>query len=152
MRRGNSGFLPVIAVVVLVALAIFVIFMSQSFQPKPPIEVMWSLDPSVVKENERSKLTLTFSNLDLKTHEVKVSFDTSPRILVYEGNEHLLQQNKYTFVLEASDPSEQRVFTLSGNLEAGTLGSQYPILFNVLVDGNELSKNWSDPVLTIQKP
>ena len=151
LRGRNSEFSWVFGIILLVAATIILISASQYFQPKQPIEVVWSLDPSTIKENERSKLTLTFNNLDLKTHEIQVFFGTSPRISIYEGNEHLLQQNTYTFTLEASDPSEQRVFTLRGTLEAGTLSSQYLIPYSVCVDGKELPKNWDEPVLTIQR-
>ena len=151
MKRKNSGVSPLIGVIILIALAAIIIVMLQPFSPKPSIEVAWSLEPPTVKENERSRLTLSFTNIDLKTYEIKVFFDTSPRLSIYEGNEHLLQQNTYAFTLEASDPSEQRVFTLSGTLEAGTLSSQYSIPFSVYIDGKELPKNWDEPILTIQR-
>lgn len=152
MKVGNSGISSLKVIFFLVAIAIITISIHYVPKPKPSIEVRCSLDPKTIKESERSELTLTLNNLDLRTHEIKILFDTSHRVSIYEGNEHPLQENAYTFVLEAADPSEQRVFSISGNLEAGTLSSQYPILFGIYVDGNELSKTWDAPVLTILKP
>ena len=152
MRPRNSGIAPLIAIIFVVALILVSVYVVRHFSPKPPIEVAYSLEPSTIKENERSQLILTFNNIDLKTHEIGIVFAISHRISVYEGSERLLQENTYSFVLEATDPSEQRVFTVSGSLEEGTLSSQYPISFRVFVDGNELRKTWDDPILTIQKP
>lgn len=152
MRSRNSGIAPLIAVILVVALIFVSVYAFRHFSPKPPIEVVYSLEPSTIKEKERAHLILTLNNVDLSTHEIGIVFDISHRISVHEGSERLLQENMYSFVLEAADPSEQRVFTVSGSLEEGTLSSQYPISFRVFVDGNELRKTWGDPILTVQKP
>jgi len=152
MRPRNSGIAPLVAIILIIALIGATIYIAQLFSPKPPIEVAYSLEPSTIKEGERSQLTLTFNNIALRTHEIEIVFDISHRISIYEGSERLLRENTYSFVLEATDPSEQRVFTVSGSLEAGTLSSQYPIAFRVFVDGNDLRKTWGDPILTVQKP
>jgi len=152
LRSENSGYLRSIGIIVMAAAAIIILSTVRFYQPKPPIEIEGVLDPLTIKVNERSTLTLTVKNLNLETHEIKVIFDTSRHISIFEGNQHLLEHNTYTFILEAADPSEQRVFTLSGTLEVGTLSSQYLIAFNVYVGGDKLQKNWDDPILTIQKP
>jgi len=152
LRNKNSGFAFLIGILAIAALVIIAILILQFARPKPMVEVMYAIDPSTIKENERSKLTVTFKNVDLKTHEIAVAFEISPRISVYGGNEYLLQDNTYTFRLEATDSDERRVFTISGNLETGTISSQYLIHFSVYVDGDKLSQNWDTPILTIREP
>jgi hypothetical protein len=119
--------------------------------PKPPIEVHPSLNPSTIKEEESAQLTLSLKNLDLKTHQIKIVFDVNPRIVVYAGTEVLLQDHTFSLTLDASKPSEERVFTMTDLLETKISSSNCPINLKVYVDENELSKTWDDITLTIKK-
>jgi hypothetical protein len=151
LKNSDSGSAIAIVVIALLIVAIAAVSLLNAHHPESPIEVLGSLEPSTIKVGERSKLTLTFNNLDLKTHEVTLIFNTNPRILIYEGSEQLLQNNSYTFILEAADPSETRVFTLTGNIESGILSANYPIAYSVHADGNRIQQSWSDAILTIQR-
>lgn len=136
----------------MLALAFVVIIATPSiFKPKAPIEVAVSLNPTSIKENETSKLTLSVKNTDLKTHTIRFVFDTNPLIAIYAGSEQLLHNNAYSFAIEASDPSEERVFTVAGSLDEKVSSSDYPIAVHVYVDGNALSEAWNDVVLTIRQ-
>lgn len=153
MKNAKSGLASVVVAIILLAVlaGILAYVFSQFGEQKPLVEVVSSLEPSTVKEGERAMLVLNFKNVDLKTHEITVTFSVGPHISIYEGNELPLQQNRYSFVLEASNPSEQRAFGVSGTLETGTLSAEYLIAFNVSVDGQDEQKHWSEPILTIQK-
>jgi hypothetical protein len=123
----------------------------QALLPKPSVEVHLSLDPSTIKENQSARLTLSLKNLDLKTHQLTIVFNVNPRIQVYAGTEQLLQNYTFSLRLEASQPADERVFTMTGSLEPGISSSDYPISLNVYDNGNELNKAWDDVTLTITK-
>lgn len=143
---------PIITVIIILVVVFFIaLVLPPMLAPSPPISVKSSLDPSTIRENERAKLTLSFENSDLKTHDIKLVFDTSPRILIYAGTEQLLQDKTYSFTLEAVDPSEERVFTVTGSLEEKVSSCEYPINLKIYVDGNELQKTWDDIVLIVKK-
>jgi hypothetical protein len=146
---ANSRLLGLL--VVLVAFIIFMTVLSPMFGAKPPIEVNLSLSPTTIKENEAAKLTVLLKNLDLKTHNIRFVFDTTPRISIYAGAEKLLADNAYSFTLEATDPSEEKVFTVKGSLEEKTSRAEYPIDLKVYVDGNGLLKTWDDILLDVRK-
>lgn len=152
MKKAKSGLASaVVAIILLIIFAGIMAYFSQVGRQKPPVEVSSSIEPSTIKENKQAVLYLTFKNVDLRAHEITVTFKVGPRISIYEGTESLLQQNTYSFDLEASNPSEQRAFGISGTLEPGTLSAQYSIAFTVTVDGKDEPKHWTEPVLTIQK-
>lgn len=146
LATSKIGFVVVIAIILITMTAL-----SPLSKPRPPVGVLISLDPTIIRENETSKLTLSVENSDLKTHIITSFFDTSPRISIYAGNEQRLHDNTYSFTIEASDPSEERVFTVTGSLDEKVSSSDYPIALHVYVDGNALSKAWDDVVLTIRK-
>lgn len=124
--------------------------------PKPPIEISkLSIEPSPVKEGEKSILIVSVKNLDLKTHEIKFIFDVGPRVLMYAGAEQLLPKSNsfyvYTFTLEAADPAEERVFAVTTTLEEGISSADYTLSLMVFIDGEELRKTWDDLALTVRK-
>ena len=151
MTKKNSGVAQVILVVILAVIIVVAILLSIPKGPKPPIEVRCSLASSTINENEFSVLTVSIKNLDLKTHKITLVFDASSRISIYAGTERLLQQNMYTLTLDATDPSQQKVFTVSGSLDQKVSSAQYPLVLKVYVDGNELKKNWDDLLLTVKR-
>ena len=151
MRRRNSGLGQIILIVIFAAIIFVLVISFVPKGPKPPVDIECSLDPLTITQNERSLLTISIENLDLKTHEIKFVFDASSRISIYAGTERLLEQNTYAFTLDATNPSERKAFTMSGSLDQKVSSAQYPILLKVYVNGNELAKNWDDLLLTVRR-
>jgi hypothetical protein len=145
--------LMTVALFMIAAIALFAFVEGglNALLPKPSVEVHLSLNPSTIRENEIAQLTVSLKNLDLKTHQLKLAFDINPRILVYAGTEQLLQDDTFLLTLEASQPSDERIFTMTGVLEAKSSSCDYPISLKVYENGNELSKTWNDITLTIKK-
>jgi uncharacterized protein (DUF58 family) len=149
---SKSAMSSIIGVVLILAFfGVIMTVLPGALRPKPPIEVNVSLSPTTIKENEIAKLTLSLKNSDLKTHQIRIVFDTNPRILVYAGTEQLLRDYTFSLTLEASKPSDERVFTMTGVLEERVSSSDYPVTLKIYVDGNELAKTWDDAVLTVKK-
>ena len=141
--------------VVLVAIVVIAVVGWSLTQSKHPGSVRFFIDRSVIKHGKNATITVAVENFDLKTHVVEYRFNVSHRLLIYEGAENLLPRNDsecvFTYTLEASIPSEERVFVVVGTLEEGVLSATYPISLAVYFDGNELEKTWSDLTLTVER-
>jgi len=151
MKKGKIGLAPVVAVLALLFVIVAIVAISSFPEQKSSVEVQCSLDPSTIRENGHTTLIVTFKNADLKTHKITIAFSQRSHIRIHKGNEAPLQDNKYAFVLEATDPSAKKAFGISGNLDADILSAQFQVSFDVAVDGKMLRKDWADPVLTINR-
>ncbi|MFQ5758695.1 MAG: hypothetical protein ACE5IF_03360 [Candidatus Bathyarchaeia archaeon] len=117
--------------------------------------VKFSIDRSVIKHGENATITVTVENFDKLTHNVEYRFRVNARVSIYEGAEKPLPRigSQYTFnyTLEATIPSDTRVFVVIGSLEELVLSATYPISLTVFFDGEELEKTWSDLTLTVEE-
>lgn len=153
----NSG-IKIIMLIIIIFIAILLVYWAYHgfFVPKSPIEISnFSIKPSFIKEGKRASITVGVRNLDMKTHEIKLIFKVSPRVLIFKGAEQPLPKENsfytYTFTLDAADPEEERIFTVTATLEEGISRADYPLSLSVLVDGKELRKTWKDLSLTVQR-
>jgi len=146
MRKTLFVVLVVIAVIAMVGFWF-------SMQPTEP--VAFSIDLPVIKKGENATLTVTVKNLDLKMHFVEYRFEVNDKVSIYEGAEELLPRTGlvYTFnyTLEATIPSDTRVFVVTGTLEEGTPSITYSISLIIYFDGREIEKTWNDLNLKVEK-
>jgi len=143
-----------VALALVIVISIAILFRPSSQQL--PIEISdFSIKPSSVKEGNKATITVNVKNVDLKTHQIKFLFNVSPRVSMYAGAEQLLPKDNsfyvYNFTLEAADPTEKRLFTVTATLEEGTSRVDYPLSLTVSFDGEELKKTWDDLTLTVEK-
>jgi hypothetical protein len=118
--------------IILLAFLIFIIIIvvtTYIFYENPPenkssVTLKVSLNPSTIKAN--SKVT------------------------IYSGNNPLID-NKYSFVLDASDPSEERIFNVDALLEEWVSGSEYTIFVNLYVDGDEIGEESQKLTLSVKE-
>ncbi len=151
--RGRGGYAGVIGIVILL---IVMVFLARFAIPKPPIKIKnYSLNPTSIRSGKHAVISLIIKNVDLQTHEVSLYFEVNPRVTIYAGAEQLLPKSdskySYTFTLNAENPSEDRVFTVTGTLEQGISRVEYPIKLEVIVDGKRIDKNWNDITLIVKK-
>jgi hypothetical protein len=140
-------------VVLMVIVVIAIVGFWFSRQPTEP--AAFSIDRSVIKNGENATLTVTVKNLDLKRHFVEYRFEVNDKVSIYEGAEELLPRAGlvYTFnyTLEATIPSETRVFVVVGTLEGGISSATYPISLAIYFDEDEIEKTWNDLNLKVEE-
>ena len=117
--------------------------------------VKFSIDRSVIKQDENATITVTVENFDLKTHSVEYRFSVSHKLSIYEGAEKPLpridSQFTFNYTLEATDPSKTKVFVVIGRLEEDISSATYPISLTVYFDGTPLEKTWNDLTLKVEE-
>ncbi len=143
----------VILVVIAVIAAVGFWFYLPSTQPAGVVR--FSIDRSVIKQDENATLKVTVENADLKELIVEYRFEVNHRVSIYEGAEKLLPRtvSGYTFnhTLEATHASETNVFVVTGTLEKGMLSATYSISLTVYFDGEEQEKTWNDLTLKVEE-
>ncbi len=116
--------------------------------------VRFSIDSAVIKRGENATITVTVENVEMKEYIVEYRFNASGRLSIYEGAERLLPrigaQYVFNYTLDASIPSETRVFVVVGNLEEGISSATYPISLAIYFDGEKRDKTWSDLTLKVE--
>jgi len=122
-------------------------------QPDGPVQ--FSMDRSVIKNGENATITVSVKNIQMKEYKVEYRFNASGRLWVYEGAERLLPrvgaQYVFNYTMDASIPSETRVFVVVGTLEEGISSATYPISLAIYFDGEKLDKSWSDLTLKVEE-
>ncbi len=145
----------VFKIVLLLALLTIVMYGSSSLfssiMPKPPIDVIPSIDHSSIDVGQRATITIDFKNNDLKTHDIQLIFVASPKISFFAGSENTLTNNAYSFRIDATSPSDTRAFTLTALLDSGESSTTYTIILRVYVDGTELQRTWKDFSLVVSR-
>ncbi len=152
MKREKSGigrvtlfaFLGFLIIIVIAVL----LFQNPSEQ-ESSVTLKAKLNPSTVKVGENSRLTLEFKNQDLESHQISCTFKANPKVTIYSGNDPLAE-NEYSFILEASDPTEERIFNVNALLEEWITGSEYTIYVSLHVDGNELVEESQKLTLSVK--
>lgn len=140
----------VIFVVIVVTAAVGLWFLM-----RPTGTVEFSIDRSVIKKGENATITVTVENFDKRTHNVEYRFKVSYRVLIHKGAEEPLPRigSEYIFnyTLEATIPSDTRVFVAIGALEEGVSSATYPISLTIYFDGKGQEKTWSDLTLKVEE-
>ena len=125
------------------------------FLMQPSEQVKFSIDRPVIKQGENATITVTVENFDKLTHDVEYKFNVNHRISIYEGAEKLLpligSQYTFNYTLEATIPSETRIFVVVGTLEEGISSATYPISLAIYFDGKEQEKRWNNLTLTVEE-
>ena len=121
-----------------------------------PMALYAFLEASIsVCMHSRRELHISIKNLDHKTHQIKIIFETGPRIMIYEGAESLLlktdQGYQYTFSIESEDPDAEKIFLVKASLEEGASMATYPITMKIFVDGTKINADWDDVELTVKR-
>jgi hypothetical protein len=117
---------------------------------KSSVTLEVSLNPSTIKVGENSRLRLEFKNQDLESHQISCTFKANPKVTIYSGN-NPLGDNKYSFVLDASDPAEERIFNVDALLEEWVSGSEYTIFVSLYVDGDEIGEETQKLTLSVKE-
>ena len=121
----------------------------------PDGPVQFSMNRSVIKEGENATITVTVKNVQMKEYIVEYRFNASDKLSIYEGAERLLprigSQYVFNFTLDASIPSETRVFVVVGDLEEAISSATYPISLAIYLDGKGLEKTWNDLILKVER-
>lgn len=142
-------FVVLVVVVILAAVGLW------SFRQPAAELVRFSIDRSVIKDGENATITVTFKNIQMKEYIVEYQFNASDRLWIYEGAERLLPrigaQYVFNYTLDASIPSETRVFVVVGTLEEGISSATYPISLAIYLDGEGQQKTWNDLTLKVEK-
>ncbi len=153
MKREKSGItwilLLAFLVIIILAIVIIVLYEPPSNQ-KSPVTLEASLEPSTIKVGENSKLTLEFKNQDLESHQISCKFKTNQKVIIYSGNDPLVE-NEYSFMFEASDPTEDRVLIVNALLEDYVISSKYTISLNLYIDGNEIPEEAQILTLSVKE-
>lgn len=126
------------------------------FSRQPTGQVKFSINRSVIKQDENATITVIVENIYRKEHIVEYRFEVREnRVTIYEGAERPLpligSQYTFNFTLNATVPSDTRLFDVTGTLEEGVSSATYPISLTVLFDGEELDKTWPDLALTVER-
>jgi hypothetical protein len=140
-----------LAFISIIIIAIVIIF----FYEAPPnqkssVSLRASLKPSTIKVGENSRLTLQFENQDLESHQISCRFNTNQKVIIYSGNDPLAE-NEYSFIIEASDPTEERIFIVNALLEDWISSSTYTIDVSLYIDGNEIVEESLELTLTVKQ-
>lgn len=153
MKKYESGIGWIVflafAVLILIVLAAFMLNENPSGE-KPPVTLGASLEPSTIKLGENSRLLLEFKNQDLESHQISCIFKANPKIIIYSGNNPLVN-SEYSFILEASDPAEERILTVNAILEEFVSSSEYTIYVNLYVDGSEIVEESQKLTLSVKE-
>jgi hypothetical protein len=152
-EREKSG----IKRIILLAFLVFVIIVFVTIlvyenpsELKSSVTLKVSLNPSTVKVGENSRLKLEFKNQDLESHQISCTFKANPKVTIYSGND-LLVDNHYSFVLEASDPAEERILNVNALLEEWVSSSEYTIYISLYVDGDEIAEESQKLTLSVKE-
>jgi len=141
-------FVVLVVVVILAAVGLW-----SGKQPSGPVQ--FSMDRSVIKEGENATITVTVENVEMKEYVVEYRFNASDKLSIYEGAERRLprigSQYVFNFTLDASIPSETRVFVVVGDLEEAISSATYPISLAIYLDGEGLEKRWNDLILKVER-
>ncbi len=117
---------------------------------KSPVTLAASLEPATIKVGENSRLVLEFKNQDLESHQISCIFKANSKIIIYSGNNPLVN-NEYSFILEASDPTEERILNVNAILEEFVSGSEYTIYVSLYVDGGEIIEESQKLTLSVKE-
>lgn len=152
MKKKNDGNIGIVFLVALtmVVIATAIITLDYEQEAEPTIDISSSLTPNPISETEKATLTLSVENLDLSTHQIKFEFEINSFLTIHAGASESLNDNSYTFTLDASDPHEDRIFTVSGSVGEKTTSSNYVISVNVYVDGIQVPEEKQEIEITVQ--
>lgn len=153
MDRKNAGIGRIVILVFLVCAIIAVVFIWFYENPSnqnSSVTLKASIEPSTVKVGENSRLKLEFKNQDLESHQISCVFEASSKVIIYSGNDPLVD-NEYSFILENSDPAEERVFYVNALLEEWVSKSDYTIKVSLYADGEELVEEAQKLTLTVKE-
>jgi hypothetical protein len=153
LKRDKSGIgwtiLLVFIILIIIVIAVITFYENPTDQ-KSPVTLTASLEPSTVKVGENSRLTLKFKNQDLESHHISCIFTANPKIIIYSGNNPLVN-NEYSFNLEASDPTEERILTVQSLLGEFVSSSDYVIHISLRVDGVEIVEQSQKLTLSVKE-
>jgi hypothetical protein len=137
-KKSGIGWILFLAlfVIIIIIVAAFTLY-EQPSEQKSKVTLTASLDPSKIKVGENSKLTLEFKNQDLESHQITCSFKANPKIIIQSGTKPLVN-NEYSFIIESSDPTEERIFNVKALLEEYVSSSEYTINVSLHLDGTEI--------------
>jgi hypothetical protein len=151
MDKSGIGWTILLVFIILIIIVIAVItFYANPTDQKSPVTLTASLEPSTVKVGENSRLTLKFKNQDLASHHISCIFKANPKIIMYSGNNPLVD-NEYSFILEASDPNEERILTVQSLLGEFVSSSDYVIHISLRVDGVEIVEQSQKLTLSVKE-
>jgi hypothetical protein len=153
LKRDKSGIgwtiLLVFIILIIIVIAVITFYANPTDQ-KSPVTLTASLEPSTVKVGENSRLTLKFKNQDLASHHISCIFKANPKIIMYSGNNPLVD-NEYSFILEASDPNEERILTVQSLLGEFVSSSEYVIHISLHIDGGEIVEQSQKLTLSVKE-
>ena len=153
MKRDKSGIgwiiLLVFIILIIIVIAVITFYENPTDQ-KSPVTLTASLQPSTVKVGENSRLTLKFKNQDLASHHISCIFKANPKIIIYSGNNPLVN-NEYSFILEASDPNEERILNVQALLGEFVSSSEYVIHISLHIDGGEIVEQSQKLTLSVKE-
>jgi hypothetical protein len=153
LKRDKSGIgwtiLLVFIILIIIVIAVITFYANPTDQ-KSPVTLTASLQPSTVKVGENSRLTLKFKNQDLASHHISCIFKANPKIIMYSGNNPLVD-NEYSFILEASDPNEERILTVQSLLGEFVSSSEYVIHISLHIDGGEIVEQSQKLTLSVKE-
>ena len=124
-----------------------------TFEPysNEPIQISYSLEPEVVRENEPAKLVFRITNRNETDYKIQFIFTTESKIKIYAGTEELLSNNIYNFTIGAYERNQVREFSILGSLEENIASSKYQIHLEVKVDQNIVTELARDIYLTVNE-
>jgi hypothetical protein len=144
---GRGGIGGAIAAIIIVLIAMFTLpILISAFNTNTPTVKIAKMDltPTDIKVNGNSLLTVTIENLDKKTHNIELFFDTNPKVKIFSGAESLLSQVNnqyyYNFSLESADPDRTKQFAITAGIDAKTDSQSYPITIRLIADGKEIAR------------
>jgi len=148
-KKSGIGWIIFLAlfVIVIIIIAAFTFYEPPSEQ-KSNVTLAASLDPSKIKVGENSKLTLKFKNQDLESHQITCLFKANPKIIIQSGTKPLVD-NQYSFIIESSDPTEERIFNVKALLEEYVSSSEYTIYVSIHIDGTEIVEETKELTLSV---
>ena len=152
-KKSGIGWIIFIALfVIIIIIAAFILYEQPSDQSDQTSSVTLtaSIEPSTVKVGENSRLMLEFKNQDLDSHQISCIFKTNPKIIIYSGNDPLVN-NEYSFIIEASDPAEERILNVNALLGEFVSSSDYVIHISLHVDGDEIVEESQKLTLSVKE-
>jgi hypothetical protein len=142
------------AIFVISVVIVVIALVGSWFLMQPTGPVNFSIDRSVIKQGENATITVTVKNFNMKKYNVTYWFKVNHRVSIYEGAQKPLpligSQYAFNYTLDATVPSDTRVFVVIGTLEEGISSATYPISLTVFFEGKELEKTWSDLTLMVE--
>ena len=150
-KKSGIGWIIFIAlfVIIILIIAAFTLYEQPSDQTSS-VTLTASLEPSTVKVGENSRLKLEFKNQDLDSHQISCIFKANPKIIIYSGNDPLVN-NEYSFIIEASDPAEERILNVNALLGEFVSSSDYVIHISLHVDGGEIVEESQKLTLSVKE-